>query len=113
MLAMLADYVILHHHEEMYMLGHDDIVLNGDHGIAGVDGGEELVLHHLADGGECRVWGVGRAIGGGDGAHHCTEWMAEAVCHMHGDVVDAGARVVMSRCAAGHAVLCGLFDIHS
>lgn len=52
------------------------------------------------------------AVGGIERAHHSTEGLAQGLCHMHGDVVEAGPRVVMSRRAAGHAVLYGVSLFH-
>ena len=102
----------MHFDDEMQMFGHDDIVLNLYHRIEGRDGVEQLVLHHLPDGRQRRMRRIGAAVGGGEGSHDGTEGLPEALCHMQGDVVDAGEPVVMSRCAAGHAVLCGIALFH-
>ena len=61
---VLADNPVLHDGEEMEVLGHDDIVLDGDHGIMRMDGMEQLVLHHLPDGRQRRTGCVGTAVGG-------------------------------------------------
>ena len=98
--------------DEMEVLGHDDVVLDFNHRVVGSDGGEQFVLHHLADGGEGGMGSRGSAIGGGEVPHDATEGLPKAVCHMQGDVVEAGGAVVMSRCAAGHAVLGGVSLFH-
>ena len=69
-----------------------------------MDGGEQLVLHHLPHGRQGHMRRIRAAVGGREVAHHSTEGLTKAVCHMQGDVVDARACVVMSRCAACHAV---------
>ena len=104
LLAVAADDAALHDGQKMKMVGHDDVVLDGNHRIVGMDGGEQLVLHHAAYGGELDAGCVGAAVRGGGAARHGAQGLAEAVCHMHGDVVDAGAGVVVGCCAAGHAV---------
>ena len=96
----------------MDVLGHDNVILDGDHGVVRGDGVEQLVLHHLPEGGEGDAGCIGAAIGRAEVAHHGTEGVAEVICHMQGDVVDARSGVVMSRCAAGHAVLGGIPFFH-
>ena len=71
------------------------------------------MLHHLPYGRQRRMRRIGAAVGGGEGTHDGAQHLPEAVCHMQCDVVDAGAGVVMSRCAAGHAVLYGFLLDHS
>lgn len=94
------------------MIGHDDMLLDRHHGIVGVDGGEQLVFYHLPYPRQRGAWCIGAAVGGIERAHHSTEGLAQGLCHMHGDVVEAGPRVVMSRRAAGHAVLYGVSHFH-
>lgn len=40
------------------------------------------------------------------------EGLTQCLCHMQGDVVEARGAVVMSRCAAGNAVLGGFSLFH-
>ena len=107
-LAAGADDGSLHHHQEMEMVGHDDIVLHLDHGIMSSDGGEQLVLYHLPYRREDDAWRIGMAIGSLGIARHPAQRAAHPLCHMHGDVVGAGAAVVVVLAAPGHGVLEGI-----
>ena len=94
------------------MLGHDDIVLDRDHGVVTVDGGEQLLLYHLPYGCEHCAGRIRAAIGGIKITHDGTEGLTKGLNHMQGDVVDAWARVVVSGCASGHSVLYGFSWFH-
>ena len=91
----------------MQMLWHDDVCVDRYHPVVGGDSRQQLVLNGLADG--CQGDGGAVGIGTYDGA----EGLPQAVCHTYGDVVDTGARVVVSDCPAAHAVLCRSSVFHS
>jgi hypothetical protein len=109
---VLADKAVSDHHEEMQVVRHDDVVLYEYHWIMLMDGGEQLVLHHLPYPRQRRMRSIGTAIGGLQRPHHGTERLPKVLCHMHGDVVEPGPRVVMGHCAAGHLVLYGVPFFH-
>ncbi|UKK47957.1 hypothetical protein L6475_12190 [Prevotella sp. E9-3] len=46
----------------MQVVGHDDIVLNEDHGIVGMDAVQQLMLHHLPYGRQGRAGSIGTAV---------------------------------------------------
>lgn len=106
-LTITAEYPVLHYQQEMQVLRHDDVVLNVHHRITGGDAVKQFFLYHRANGGKgngsIATLGITRqALYGHDGA----EGLSQLFCHMQGDVVDAGAGVVVSGCSALHAVVC-------
>ena len=104
-LAMRAEEAVLHLKQEVQVLGHDDIGVDGDHGIAGTDAMEQLVLHHLSEGRERSAGCIGAAIGCIRVAHHGAQRLPKGIYHMQGDVVDAWARVVVIYGAVLHAMI--------
>lgn len=92
-------------YQGVQVVGHDDMVLHVDHGVACVDGGEQFVFHHLPHGRELDTRRFRAADGSHRVARHGTQDATPPLCHMQCDVVGAGAAVVVGRGAASHAMV--------
>ena len=71
------------------MLGHDGIGVNMYHGVIGREGVQQLMLYHLAGGGEGDVRSVGAAVRGVEIPYYSTKNLTEAFLHIKRDVVEA------------------------
>ncbi|MBR6032604.1 MAG: hypothetical protein IKP36_11715 [Bacteroidaceae bacterium] len=104
--AIATHYIPTDHQDEVKMLGHDNVGIHRHHRIVGGDGGQQLALNSCAD--RCELH-ADRAV---LAAFHRAQRLPHPLRHMQGDVVDAGARVVVGCRTPGHAVLYGLLHIH-
>ena len=83
--AVLADDRCADVEYEMQVIGHDDVFVYRYHLVMGGDGCEQFVLHLCS----CLCQTDGGAIG--IRTYHLAEGLPHTLCHMYGDVVDAGA----------------------
>jgi hypothetical protein len=87
--AALAYDGVANNKNEMDVLRHDDVCIDRYHGVMGSNGCQQLMLDGSAH------FGEGDRGGGGFGACYAAQRVAQGICHMYGDVVDAWSRVVM------------------
>ena len=90
-----ADDILMSHHNEMQMVGHDDVVLHFQHGIVLGDAGRQLLLYHLSYSVKHYMRSLWVAVGLCGISFDAPKWLPSPFLDSDGNMVGAPPVVVL------------------
>ena len=110
--AVAADDGRRYPQQDVHVFGHDDKCIDTNHAIVLADAGKQFFLHHIPYWGQGHMRSVRAAVRLFERALNLSQGLTHSFCHMQGDVVDAGQRVIVGSHAALHAVADRVLPVH-